>query len=276
MHAPSQIALNDGRDMPQLGFGVYQVAAGATAATVRTALGTGYRLIDTATAYGNEAGVGEGIRTSGLPRDAVFVTTKLWNDDQGYDAALRAFDGSLTRLGLEAVDLYLIHWPAPRQGLAVESWKALVRLRAEGRARSIGVSNFRETDLRAVIDATGVTPAVNQIELHPRFQQAALRALHGELGVATQAWSPLGRGGLLSDPALGRIAARHGRSPAQVVLRWARQLNVSAIPKSAHPDRIAENFAIDDFALTPEEMEAIAALDSRSGRTGPDPDTFPA
>lgn len=269
------IALADGRAMPQLGLGVFTIDDAVAAETVRTALGLGYRAVDTAKIYGNETGVGRGIRDSGLPRDAVFVTTKVWNDDQGFDATLRAFDASAARLGLDAVDLYLIHWPAPQQGLALDTWKALIRLREEGRARSIGVSNFREADLRAIIDATGVTPAVNQVELHPRFQQKALRAVHSDLGIATQAWSPLGKGRLLDDPALARIAARHGRTPAQVVLRWHLDLGTIAIPKSGNPSRIAENFAVFDFRLDADDMAAIEALDTPDGRTGPDPDSFP-
>jgi 2,5-diketo-D-gluconate reductase A len=273
--ASPDVTLNDGRAMPRLGLGVFRLDDAGAASAVGAALGCGYRSIDTAAAYGNEAGVGQAIRASGLPRDEIFVTTKVWNDDQGFDRTLRAFEESLARLGLEAVDLYLIHWPAPRQGRYLDTWKALVRLREEGRARSIGVSNFREPDLRRIVDATGVVPAVNQVELHPRFQQRRLRALHAELGIATEAWSPLGKGRHLDDPGLRAVAARHGRTPAQVVLAWHLARGIVAIPKSAAPSRIAENFAALDLTLEPEDLAAIDALDAADGRTGPDPERFP-
>lgn len=269
------LTLNDGRAMPQLGLGAFAMDDDAAAAAIKAAIGAGYRAVDTASFYDNETGVGRGIRDSGIARDALFVTTKLWNHEQGSDAALRAFEASLGRLGLEMVDLYLIHWPAPKQGLALDTWRALIRLRDEGRARSIGVSNFREADLRMIVEATGETPAVNQIELHPRFQQRALGALNAEMGIVTQAWSPLGKGTVLADPAIARIAVRHARTPAQVVLRWHVERGHAAIPKSADPVRMARNLAVFDFALDADDLAEIDALDSPGGRTGPDPNSFP-
>jgi len=266
------LTLNDGRAMPQLGFGVWRVSETDAAAVVGTALADGYRLLDTAAAYGNEEGVGAALAASGLPRDAVFVTTKLWNGDQGYDSAMRACEASLRRLGLDAVDLYLIHWPCPAKGLYVETWKALVRLREEGRVRSIGVSNFTPETLERIADATGVVPSVNQIELHPRFQQRAMRALHQRLGIVTQSWSPLGRGHLDASPVLAEIAAAHGRSWAQVVIRWHLQSGLGVIPKSATPARIAANRDVFDFALSDAEMAAIGELQDPGGRGGSHPD----
>ena len=268
------ITLNDGRAMPQLGLGVWQAPADTTAEVVRTAIAAGYRAIDTAAVYRNEKGVGEGLRACGLARDEVFITTKLWNDSQGSDAALKAFDASLGRLGLDCVDLYLIHWPAPQQDRYVEAWRALVRLREDGRARSIGVSNFSIAHLERIIGETGVSPAVNQIELHPRWQQAELRAAHQRLGIATTSWSPLGQGQLLSDPVVGRIAAKHGKSPAQAIIRWHLDLGLIVIPKSVTPARIAQNFDVFDFKLDAEDLAAMAALDDPKGRIGPDPATF--
>ena len=266
------LTLNDGREMPQLGFGVWRVSETDAAAVVGTALADGYRLLDTAAAYGNEEGVGAALAASGQPRDAVFVTTKLWNGDQGYDSAMRACEASLRRLGLDAVDLYLIHWPCPAKGLYVDTWKALVRLREEGRARSIGVSNFTPDTLERIADATGVVPAVNQIELHPRFQQRAMRALHQRLGIVTQSWSPLGRGHLDASPVLAGIAAAHGKSWAQVVIRWHLQSGLAVIPKSATPARIAANRDVFDFALSDAEMAAIGELQDPGGRGGSHPD----
>ena len=273
MSAPVQtVTLNDGRAMPRLGFGVYQVEDARAPEVVGAAIRAGYRSIDTAAIYHNEVGVGRAVRESGLPRADLFVTTKLWNDR--HDAARPALDESLDRLGLDHVDLYLIHWPCPGQGRFVEAWKGLVALREAGRASSIGVSNFTPEHLERIIGETGVVPAVNQIELHPRFQQAALRAVHGRHGIVTESWSPLGRGQGLADPVLAAIAKAHGRSPAQVVLRWQLQAGLVAIPKTATPARIAENIAVFDFALSAEEMARIAGLDRADGRTGPDPDSF--
>jgi 2,5-diketo-D-gluconate reductase A len=268
------IALNDGQAMPQLGLGVWRTPPPDTAEVVRTALEVGYRAIDTAAAYDNEAGVGEGVRASGLPREEVFVTTKLWNTDQGYDEALRAFDRSQARLGLGYVDLYLIHWPSPARGRYIDSWRALVRLQEEGRVRSIGVSNFMIEHLRRIVAETGVVPAVNQIELHPCFQQTDLRAFHAGQGIATESWSPLGKGRLLKHPEIARIAARHGKTPAQAVIRWHLDSGLMVIPKSVHPERIAENFEVFDFRLDEEDMRAIARLDDPNGRIGDDPLSF--
>jgi 2,5-diketo-D-gluconate reductase A len=268
------IALNDGNSIPRLGLGVWQTPAEATADAVATALAAGYRHIDTAAAYRNEAGVGEGVKRSGLARDEVFITTKLWNDFQGFDSTLRAFEGSLKRLGLEGLDLFLIHWPAPTKNLYLESWRAMIRLREEGRVKSIGVSNFGQEHLDRLIGETGVTPVLNQIELHPTFAQAALRATDADRKIVTESWSPLGQGGLLSNPSLVEIGAKHGKTAAQVVIRWHLALDLVVIPKSVTPSRIVENFDVWDFDLDAADMAAIAALDSPTGRLGPDPAAF--
>src|ERR1700733_1274635 len=261
-----QVVLRDGNSIPQVGLGVFQTPPDRTASVVRTALAAGYRHIDTAAIYVNEAGVGEGLRTSELAREQVFVTTKLWNADQGFDAALKAFDHSAKRLGLDYLDLYLIHWPSPRRDLYVQSWRALARLKEEGRVRSIGVSNFTADHLKRIIDETGVTPVLNQIELHPHFQQRALIATHKALGIATEAWSPLGQGKALADPVIGAIAARHGRTPAQVIIRWHLDSGLIVIPKSVTPKRIVENFDVFGFTLSAADLDAIAKLDSPDGR----------
>jgi 2,5-diketo-D-gluconate reductase A len=240
---------------------------------VETAIHAGYRHVDTASIYGNEVGVGEGIRSSGIARPDIYVTTKLWNESQGYDATLKAFDESLERLGLDYIDLYLIHWPSPSRGLYVDTWKAFIRLQEEGRARSIGVSNFEADHLDRIIGETGVVPALNQIELHPRFQQRKLRELHSERGIATQSWSPLGQGTLLEDPTIQSIASRHGRTPAQIIIRWHIDSGLIVIPKSANPNRIRENFDVFSFNLTDDDLGDIAKLDSRAARIGPDPAT---
>ncbi|MFF8375918.1 aldo/keto reductase [Streptomyces sp. NPDC015661] len=265
------VTLNNGVEIPQLGFGVFQVADDATTAAVTSALEAGYRSIDTAAVYGNEAGVGRALGASGLAREELFVTTKLWNADQGHDATLRAFDDSLAKLGLDHVDLYLIHWPAPDRDLYLDSWRALERLAEEGRIRAAGVSNFQPGHLRRLMDGAALTPAVNQIELHPALQQSELRAFHGEHRIATEAWSPLAQGAVLDDPAITAIAAAHGKSPAQVVIRWHLQLGNVVIPKSVTPARIRANIDVFDFVLTDEEMATIAGLD-RGLRTGPHPD----
>jgi 2,5-diketo-D-gluconate reductase A len=265
--------LNDGNRIPQLGLGVFKVPPEDTAEAAAQALRTGYRLIDTAAAYGNEQGVRDAIQTAGLDRGEVFVTTKLANDSHGRDQAKHAFAESLERLGGDYVDLYLIHWPIPSQDLYVDTWKTLCALRDDGRVRSIGVSNFQVEHLERIIDATDVTPVLNQIELHPRLQQAELRRFHSEHGILTEAWAPLGRGQPLDDPVIGEIAAGHDRTPAQVVLRWHIQLGNVTIPKSVTPSRIEENFHVFDFELSQDEMARLSELD-RGERTGPDPDTF--
>ncbi|WP_017571432.1 aldo/keto reductase [Nocardiopsis halotolerans] len=266
------VTLNDGHTMPQLGFGVWQVPDDEAQAAVTTALEAGYRSIDTAKLYQNERGTGRALASSGIDREELFVTTKLWNDEQGYDNALKAFDASLDRLGLDYVDLYLIHWPAPKQDAYVDTWKALERIRSEGRARSIGVSNFTVQTLDRLVAETDVVPVLNQIELHPYFSQETMRAANARHGLLTEAWSPLGQGGeLLGDPELTAIGERHGKSVAQVVLRWHLQLGNVVIPKSVTPSRIRENIDVFDFELSAEEMDRIGALD-RGGRIGPDPD----
>jgi diketogulonate reductase-like aldo/keto reductase len=268
------IILNNGVEMPQLGFGVWQVPDDEAERAVATALETGYRSIDTAAIYGNEEGTGKAVAASGIPREDIFVTTKLWNSDQGYDSTLRAFDASLDKLGLEYVDLYLIHWPVPSKDKYVDTYKAFEKLLADGRARAIGVSNFLPEHLERLIGETSVIPAVNQIELHPRLQQLAAREYHAEQGIATEAWSPLGSGkGLLEVPAIVAIAQKHGRSPAQVMLRWHLQLGNIVIPKSVTPSRIRENIEVFDFSLDAEDLAAISALNEER-RLGPDPAAF--
>ncbi|MFJ4681047.1 MULTISPECIES: aldo/keto reductase [unclassified Kitasatospora] len=267
------VTLNNGVEMPQLGFGVFQVPDEETTAAVAAALEAGYRSIDTAAVYGNEHGVGKALAASGLPREELFVTTKLWNADQGHDETLRAFDASLDRLGLEYVDLYLIHWPTPARDRYTDSWRAIGELAAAGRIRAAGVSNFQPAHLTRLIESGGPVPAVNQVELHPGLQQAELRAFHAAHGIATEAWSPLAQGAVLDDPAITAIAGRTGKSPAQVVLRWHLQLGNLVIPKSVTPARIRQNLDVFDFALTEDDLAAIAATD-RGLRTGPDPDTF--
>ena len=268
------LAFNDGRRIPQLGFGVWQVPPEEAATHVATALDAGYRHVDTAAAYGNEAGVGKAIAESGLSRDELFVTTKLWNADHGYDATLTALDASLERLGLDHVDLYLIHWPLPSVGKYVDTWKAFERARADGKVGSIGVSNFQPQHLRRVADEADVVPAINQVELHPDFQQNALRETHRELGVITEAWSPLGQGkGLLEDPVLARVADKHGKTAAQVTLRWHLQLGNVVIPKSVTASRIRQNIDSFDFELDAEDMAAIDGLEA-GNRIGPNPDSM--
>lgn len=267
------LMLNDGNSIPTVGLGVWQTPPEDTRVAVESALRTGYRHIDTAAAYQNETEVGQGLKSSEVPREDIYLVTKLWNSVQGYDKALRAFDASAQRLDVDYVDLYLIHWPLPEVNLYVESFKALAKLREDGRIRSIGVSNFAPEHLRTLIDGTGIVPAVNQIELHPRLPQQELRDLHAELGIATEAWSPLGQGGLLSDPAVTTIAEAHGKTPAQVLIRWHLQLGNIVIPKSVNPDRIASNFDVFDFELSAADIESIATLDDGT-RLGPDPRTF--
>ena len=237
------------------------------------ALRTGYRHIDTAAAYRNEAETGRGLADSGIPREDVYLVTKLWNSDQGYDSTLAAFDASLDRLGVDYLDLYLIHWPVPANNSYVDTFKAFAHLRDQGRIRSIGVSNFAPEHLTVLIDATGIVPAVNQVELHPLFPQHELREVHARLGIATEAWSPLGQGSLLADPVIGGIAERHGKTAAQVLIRWHIHLGNIVIPKSVNPERIASNFDVFDFDLDASDMSAIASLETDT-RLGPDPRTF--
>lgn len=268
------IILNNGVEMPQLGFGVWQVPDDEAEQAVATALESGYRSIDTAAIYGNEEGTGKAIAASGIPREELFVTTKLWNSDQGYDSTLRAFDTSLEKLGLDYLDLYLIHWPLPTRGKYIDTYKAFEKLYSDGRIKAIGVSNFYPEYLEELIEATSVIPAVNQIELHPHLQQHAVREYHAQQGIATEAWSPLGSGkGLLEVPAIVAIAQKHNRTPAQIVLRWHIQLGNVVIPKSVTPSRIKENIDVFDFSLDTEDVAAISAL-NEDRRLGPDPATF--
>ncbi len=268
-----RIPLNDGTSIPQIGFGTWQVAPEDAEPSVSEALRVGYRHIDTAAVYANEAEVGQALAKSDLARDDIYVTTKLWNPDHGYDEAMRAFDLSMGKLGLEQLDLYLIHWQCVQFDKYVDTWRALVDLRASGRVRSIGVSNFKEPALRAIIDATGVVPVLNQVELHPWSPQTALRELHAELGIATESWSPLASGQLLDDPTLAVIAEKHGKSTAQVMIRWHLQLGLIVLPKSITPVRIAQNIDVFDFVLDADDMATIATLES-GRRTGPDPDEY--
>jgi 2,5-diketo-D-gluconate reductase A len=267
------VTLHDGVEIPQLGFGVFQVPPEDTQEVVEEALATGYRHIDTAAAYRNERGVGAALEASGLARDDVFVTTKLWNSQQGYDSTMEACEKSLERLGTDHFDLYLIHWPVPTEDRYLDTWRAFERIHQEGRARTIGVSNFRVEDLERLKAEAEFLPTVNQIELHPNLQQADLRAWHDDNGVATEAWSPLAQGALLEDPTIEAIAADHDRTQAQVILRWHIQIGDVVIPKSVTPARIRENFELFDFELSEGEMEAIGRLDSGE-RIGPDPATF--
>ena len=267
------VEMNDGRSIPVIGFGVWQVPDDVVVDATLKALEVGYRHIDTAYLYLNERGVGEALRRSGLDRDDIFVTTKVWNTDHGYDETLRAFDKSTGLLGIDEVDLYLIHWPTPARDIYLDSWRALIRLREEGRARSIGVSNFHEAHLRKIIDETGVIPAINQIELHPWLPQAHMRDIDARLGIKTEAWSPLGSGRLIDDPVIAEVAAKHGKSPAQVMVRWSMQLGNIVLPKSVTPERIEQNIDVFDFVLDDADMAAIASLES-GRRTGPNPDEF--
>ncbi|MCQ8835411.1 aldo/keto reductase [Streptomyces samsunensis] len=260
--------------MPQLGFGVWQIPDDEAQVAVRNALDAGYRSIDTAAIYGNEEGTGKGLAASGVARDELFITTKLQNGDQGYDSALRAFDTSLTKLGLEYVDLYLIHWPLPAVDKYVDSWKAFEKIYAEGRAKAIGLSNFHPAHIQRLLSETSIVPVIDQIELHPQLPQAELRAFNARHEIATEAWSPLGQGkGLLEDPKLAAIAEKHGKSPAQVVLRWHLDLGNVVIPKSVTPSRIKENIDVFDFQLDSEDLAAIDSLGT-GVRLGFDPETF--
>jgi 2,5-diketo-D-gluconate reductase A len=268
------LTTNDGRSIPQLGFGVFQIPQDETEKAVTTALQEGYRLIDTAQGYQNEEGVGAALAASDLPRDEVFVTTKLTNSEQGYDKTMAAFEASMTKLGLDVLDLFLIHWPLPMFDQYVDTWRAFEKLQADGRVRSIGVSNFEIEHLERLADETDVVPAVNQVELHPQFPQSELRAYHAEHGILTESWGPIGQGkGLLENEHIQAVANAKGRTPAQVVLRWHLQLGLVVIPKSVTPSRIAENFALFDFELDDDDMATIAKVDAGE-RLGSDPKTF--
>jgi 2,5-diketo-D-gluconate reductase A len=271
------VTLNDGNSMPQVGLGVWQTPPEDTERAVATALEAGYRHVDTAAGYFNEREVGKAVTASGLAREDVFVTTKLRNAGQGYDSTLAAFDTSMKHLGFsgsaEYLDLYLIHWPMPAKNLFVDTFKAFAHLRDRGRIRSIGVSNFEPEHLRILVDSTGIVPAVNQIELHPLLQQRELREVHARLGIATEAWSPLGQGSLLSNPTVTAVADAHGKTPAQVLIRWHIQLRNIVIPKSVTPERIVSNFDVFDFELTEQDMASVSSLGDGT-RLGPDPRTF--
>ena len=264
--------LNDGRTMPQLGFGVFKVPQGEATEIVGTAIEAGYKAVDTAAIYGNEEGVGAALAKAG-EHGPIALTTKLWNDKHEPVLARQALEESLRKLGRVSVDLYLIHWPVPSSDF-VATWKAMIAFRDAGLAKSIGVSNFTRDNLEAIIAATGVVPAVNQIELHPTFQQAELRKVHEDKGIVTESWSPLGRGAGLKKPEIVAIAGKHGKTPAQVILRWHLDLGLMVIPKSSTPSRIRENLAVFDFTLDDEDHAALAKLDEAGGLIGPDPTTF--
>ncbi|PBC19665.1 MULTISPECIES: aldo/keto reductase [unclassified Mesorhizobium] len=270
---PEPITLNDGTIIPQLGLGVWQVDHGITADVVGWAIKAGYRLIDTAQGYQNEEGVGEAIRAADVPRSELYITSKLRNGAHERDAALRAFDDTMEKLGIERIDLFLIHWPVPSQDKYVEAWKTLIELKQAGRIKSIGVSNFNRDHLERIIGETGVVPVANQIELHPRFQQRALREFHAGHDIQTESWSPLGSGRLLGDPTIAGIARKHGKSAAQTIIRWHLQQGLIVIPKSVRQDRIAANFDVFDFELDAQDLKTIAGMDSADGRDGPNPAT---
>jgi len=268
------LTMNDGRTIPQLGFGVFQIPQDETQVAVTTALQAGYRLIDTAQGYQNEEGVGAAIAASDLPRDELFITTKLANRDQGYDKTMAAFDASMTKLGIDVLDLFLVHWPLPMFDQYVDTWRAFEKLQADGRILSIGVSNFESEHFERLSAETSVVPAVNQIELHPQFPQAELRAYHEAHGILTESWGPLGQGkGILENEHIKSVAQAKGKTPAQVVLRWHVQLGLLVIPKSVTPARIAENIDVFDFELDDDDLATIAKVDT-GVRVGADPRTF--
>ena len=271
------IALNDGNAIPSVGLGVFQTPPKDTEQAVIAALGVGYRHIDTAAAYSNEREVGRAVKKSGIPREEIFLVTKLWNADQGYDSTMKAFEKSAKRLGLSGegghLDLYLIHWPVPAISEFVDTWRAFGAMRDLGHIRSIGVSNFAPEHLDTLIDATGIVPVINQIELHPLMSQVELREVHKKLGIATEAWGPLGKGRLLDHPTITGIAGANGKTPAQVIIRWHLQIGNIVIPKSVNPERIASNFDVFDFELGDDDVTSISSLDNGT-RLGPDPRTF--
>ena len=273
MPAIPAIKLNDGNTIPQLGFGVWQIPNSEVGRAVAEALSAGYRSIDTAQGYSNEEGVGAAIRESGIDRRELYITSKLRTRDQGYDATLKSFMGSLDRLGLDYLDLFLIHWPVPAQDKYSDTWRAFVQLQRDGRIRSIGVSNFLPEHLDRIIGDSGVAPAVNQIEVHPEFQQRDVRAFHQQHDIAIESYSPLGSGAALDNETIGAIASKHGKSPAQAIIRWHVQEGLIVIPKSTHADRIRANIDVFDFELDAEDMASIAKLDRRDGKVGSDPAT---
>ena len=268
------VALDDGTSIPQIGLGVWQVPDDIAEHACTSAFEIGYRHIDTAALYGNEEGVGRAIRASGLPRDDIYITTKVWNSDHGREATIAAMDASLDRLGLDYVDLFLIHWPTPARDLYVQTWEAVLELQQRGLTRSVGVSNFHASHLHRIIDATGMTPVINQVELHPWLPQRELRAVDAELGIVTEAWSPLASGGLIDDARLVAIGAKYGKTAAQVMIRWHLQIGNVVLPKSVTPSRIRENIDVFDFELDSDDLRIIEAMEDSSKRTGPDPDTF--
>jgi len=269
-----RVKLNDDNIIPQLGLGVWQVDPAITARVVADGIKAGYRSIDTAEGYNNEEGVGQAIREAGVARSELFITSKLRNGGHARDLALRSFDETMQKLGIEQLDLFLIHWPVPSQGKYLEAWKTLVELKSQGRIRSIGVSNFNQDHLEKIIGETGVTPVVNQIELHPMFQQRDKRDFHRVHNIVIESWSPLGSGRALDNPTIAGIAQKHGKSIAQVIIRWHLQEGLIVIPKSTHKERIEENFAVFDFELDAGDLGKIAALDNPSGgRIGSDPAT---
>ena len=271
MHIPL-IKLHDGNAIPQLGYGLWQVSDEETERVCVEAMKVGYRSIDCAQIYQNEMGLGRAIKSSGVKRDDLFITTKIWNSEQGYDNTLKSFDVSMKKLGLEKLDLLLIHWPSPHRDSYVETWKALIQLKKDKRVHSIGVSNFQTEHLQKIMDATSVAPVINQIEVHPRFQQKALRAFHEKNEIKTEAWSPLGQGQVIADPVIRKIADKHNRTPAQIILRWHLDKGLIAIPKSVTPSRIQENFKVFDFSLDPSDSTHIEKMDDLKGRIGPNPD----
>ncbi len=273
MATSPNITFNDGNQIPQLGYGVWQVEDDVAEKVVVQALDAGYRHVDTAKIYGNEAGVGRALAESDVDEDDVFVTTKLWNDDQGYESTLEAFDASIERLGLtKPLDLYLIHWAQPANGKYLDTWKAFIELQKQGKVKSIGVSNFPEEQLREIIDETGVTPAIHQIELHPYFNQEHMRRVNEELGIKTEAWSPLGQGGdVLKEKVVTDIAEKHDAQPGQVIIAWHLAIGNVVIPKSVTPERIVSNLASVDVRLSDEEVEAINGLTRDDGRIGMNP-----
>ena len=270
MTIPS-IKLSDNTTIPQLGYGLWQVSDEETESLVLEAIRAGYRSIDGAQIYHNEAGLGRALGADQVKRNELYITTKIWNSEQGYDTTLKSFDVSMKKLNLQVLDLLLIHWPAPSKGKFVDTWKALIQLKKDNRVRSIGVSNFTEDHLTQIMDATSVTPVINQVEVHPRFQQKALREFHFKHNIQTESWSPLGQGHVISDPVIAQIAAKYQKSPAQIILRWHIENGLVAIPKSVTPARIIENIQIFDFSLDAADLMLIQGMDSSTGRIGPDP-----